>query len=576
MTQPTGQPKTRETTQDEGRRRAAIAVLSRNAKARSVLGRELGKRYGADYDVTVFQDLPDATARLGELRDAGTPVALLMVGFGDEDPDGLSALETLALLHPTAFRIAVVRWGDWETAGPIFQAMTLGTVDRWVARPEETPDEEFHRAVTSFLEEWTSRQGSGYQAVRLIGEHWSPRSQQLRDVFTRNRIPLGFYDADSSAGRELLDGLGLEDPPLPVVVLRFTPQGHVLQNPTDLEIAEAFGLMRQLDPGEVFDVAVIGSGPAGLGAAVYAASEGLKTIVVEVEAVGGQAGTSSLIRNYLGFPAGISGNRLTFNAYQQAWSFGATFHFMRQATGLTQDDGLHRVTLSDGTSLAARAVIVATGATYRRLEVPRLEALQGRGVFYGAAVAEAKAMTGRHVFIAGGGNSAGQAAAHMARYADRVTLVVRRATLAESMSDYLVQEIDSNPVIDVRYRTVIVDGTGEDFLESLVLRDLDTSSEETVPGVLFVLIGSEPRTDWLGDAIARDPWGFILTGSETLADDAKPAWPLDRPPLPLETSMPGVFAAGDVRAASVKRVASAVGEGALVVYLVHQYLELTR
>jgi thioredoxin reductase (NADPH) len=537
--------------------------VSADPHLRELLERELTKRYGADYGVLTYAATSDVPAEAEE------PVALLLAGFGGADPDGLERLTELGVVHRSALRVAVVRWGDWTTAEPVFEAVTVGGIDRWLTAPQETPDEEFHSRITEYLEEWAARQGRGFQAVRMIGARWSARSQQLRDLFTRNRIPLGFYEADSDAGRELLAGMEIEEPKLPIIEMLFTPEASVLQDPTDLEIAEAFGLTTPLDPEGYFDLTVVGAGPAGLGAAVYAASEGLRTIVLEIEAVGGQAGTSSLIRNYLGFPMGVSGNKLAFAAYQQAWGFGATFHFMRAATGLSQDDdGLLRLSLTDGTSLRSRAVIIATGAAYRRLGVPELERLQGRGVFYGAAVAEARAMRGRRVFVAGGGNSAGQAAIYLARYAEQVTILVRRDSLVETMSEYLIREISSLDNVGVRYRVQIVDGEGEDFLESFTLQDLDSGDREDVRGALFALIGSEPRADWLNGAVARDRWGFVLTGPDL--DEQE--WPLDTPAMLLETSMPGVFAVGDVRANSVKRVASAVGEGALAVHLVHRHL----
>ncbi len=544
-----------------------LLVVSRSPGVREVLTTELEGRYGRDYQVLTAADVDGAQAALSG-QDRPAPVALLLAGLGGDDPDGLDVIARLADVGPVALRVPVVRWGDWRTARPIFDALTLGHVDRWLLRPEQTPDEEFHRSVTEFLEEWHSRTGGGFQAVRIIGEQWSERSQQLRDMFTRNRIPIGFYDTDTPEGAAALARTGLDDPELPVVALRFTEEGSVLENPTDLEIALAFGLMQPVPEDQVFDVAIVGAGPAGLGAAVYAASEGLSTLVVEPEAVGGQAGTSSLIRNYLGFPMGISGNKLTFGAYQQAWAFGATFHFMRAATGLTADGDLRRIALTDGTTVTARSVVVATGASYRRLGVPALEALQGRGVFYGAAVAEARAMHGREVYVVGGGNSAGQAAVHLARYAKRVTVLVRRAGLAETMSDYLIREIESLPTVDVRGRVQVVDGRGSDFLEEFVLEDLDTGERETHNGVLFALIGSQPRSEWLAGSVALDRWGSVLTG----AGVAGPDWPLERPPMLLETSVPGVLAVGDVRAGSVKRVASSVGEGALAVTLAHQYL----
>jgi len=553
------------------RARPAIVVVSRDDAVRDAVVGELSHRYGADYAIAACPP-EHAAATLTAIRDDGGRVALFMGGYGGADPDGLETITDLCRMAPGSLRFAVVRWGDWETASPIFGALTVGRLDRWTYRPEARPDEDFHRAVTEALEEWRAREGGGYEAVHVIGEAWDPRSQELRDSFGRNRIPTAFLDVATTRGARALAALQLTDPRLPVVVLRFRPDHLVLQNPTNLEITEAFGLTEPLPADARFDVAIVGSGPSGLGAAVYAASEGLRTVVIEEGAVGGQAGTSSLIRNYLGFPTGISGNRLAENAYRQAWTFGAVFHHARAAVGLRVDGDQRVLDLSDGTSVSARAVIVATGASYRRLGVPELEALQGRGVFYGAAVTEAPAMRGRHVFVAGGANSAGQAAVHLAKYADRVTILVRRSTLAETMSDYLIQQIEADPTIDVRYRTAIVGGTGTEFLETIRLRDLDTHEETSVEGVLFVLIGSAPKTDWLDGVVARDRWGSILTGADLEDVSDGPRWTLRRPPALLETSVPGVFAVGDVRRNSVKRVASAVGEGALAIHLLHQYL----
>ena len=381
------------------------------------------------------------------------------------------------------------------------------------------------------------------------------------------------YDATSGCARRMLHELGLESAELPVVVLRVGAERPALVNPSNLEIADAFGLMTPIPAGEVFDVAVVGAGPAGLAAAVYASSEGLRTVVVEREAIGGQAGTSSMIRNFPGFSQGVSGARLAQEAWQQAWLFGTTFVYMRQAESLSREDGHYRLQLSGGAVLAARTVVITTGATHRRLGVPALEDLQGRGVFYGAGVSEAPAMRGQNVFVAGGGNSAGQAAMHLARWADQVTVLVRGESLAESMSDYLIREIDAAPNMGVTYRVEVVGGAGSDHLESLVLEDRESGTRRNVPAdALFVLIGSQPQAEWLGDSVARDQWGFILTGPDLLGGGTG-RWRPGRPPLPLETSLPGVFAAGDVREGSIKRVASAVGEGAAAIPLVHRRLE---
>ena len=555
---------------------AAIVIVGREPGARQILHRELSKRYGADYQIAVCDRPAELEPRMRDLRAAGLPVALVVGEVGPQDPDGIEVLAAVRVIDPTALRVAAVGWGDWPSVRSVFGAVTLGTVDHWVNRPVQTPAEEFHRSITEFLREWASQRDGGFEAVRVIGERWSARSQELRDLFSRHRIPAGFYDATSAQARQMLHELGLESPELPVVVLRFAAERPVLVNPSNRQIADAFGLMRPIPAGEVFDVVVAGGGPAGLAAAVYASSEGLSTVVVEDEAVGGQAGTSSMIRNYPGFSQGISGATLAQEMRRQAWAFGTTFLYMRQAQSLSAKDGHYRLALSDGSVLAARTVVIATGVAYRRLGIPALEDLQGRGVFYGAAASEAPAMRGRNVFIAGGANSAGQAALHLAKWAKKVTILVRAPSLAASMSDYLIRQIGAAPNIKVCYHVQVADGTGTGtgggHLQSLVLEDTASGARRTVPAdALFVLIGAQPRTQWLGEAVARDRWGFIPTGPD-LPAGTHVRWPAGRPPLPLETSLPGVFAAGDVRHGSVKRVASAVGEGAATIPLLHRYL----
>ena len=350
---------------------AAIVIVCREPGARQILHRELSKRYGADYQIVACARPAELAPWMRDLRKAGLPVALVIGGVGARDRDGIEVLAAIRRIDPTALRVAAVSWGDWKSVRSVFDAVTVGTIDHWVWRPVQTPDEEFHRSVTEFLGEWSSQRGGGFEPVQVIGERWSARSQELRDLFARHRVPAGFYDATSGRGRQMLGELGLDSPDLPVVVLRFGAERPALVNPSNAEIADAFGLMTPISPGEVFDVAVIGAGPAGLAAAVYASSEGLRTVIVEHEAIGGQAGTSSMIRNYPGFSQGVSGARLAQETWRRAWTFGTTFRYMRQAEHLSAKDGHHRLRLSDGGILTARTVIIATGATYQRLGIPR-------------------------------------------------------------------------------------------------------------------------------------------------------------------------------------------------------------
>jgi thioredoxin reductase len=566
------QPETIDLTDD----RPHIVIVSREELGIRILKDEIGKRYSADYHIHLFDDADRALGALMTLRESDAPVSLILSAYGPHDPRGLDLLTRARPLHPTAKRVAVVRWGEFDTTEPIFEAVTLGHIDHWVMRPEHERDEEFHRSITEFLEDWSAGRGTPFEAVRIVGDRWSPRGHELADTFTRNHIPIGFYDAASRRGREMLSALGLDDPRLPVVVLRFAQPPTVMEDPTDIEIADAFGIMKPMPPDAYFDVTVIGTGPAGLAAAVSAASEGYKTLVLERVALGGQAGMSSMIRNYPGFPKGVSGHKLAFNMFLQAWSFQVTFHWMREATGLRADGSDKVIELSDGTSVRSRSVVIASGAAYRRLNIPALEELQGRGVFYSAGTSEAAAMKDRHVFVIGGGNSAGQAARHLSKFASQVTLLVRGSELAASMSDYLIKEIKSSPNIDVRHNTEVVGGGGNGFLDHIVVRDRESREDQTLEaGALFVLIGSDPRTQWLAGALARDPWGSILTGPDIAAQDEF-KWDLERAPLSLETSMPGVFAAGDVRKGSVKRVASAAGAGAAAIQILYEYFEYER
>jgi thioredoxin reductase (NADPH) len=554
--------------------RPVMLAVDDDAEALSRLERELCKRYGSDYRV-VCEASPEAgMRRLRECEEAGDEVAAVLADQWMPGMSGVEFLTRVRELYPTAKRALMVAWGDTTTSKPILRAMSLGRIDYYVNKIWGSYDERFHRIVSEFLYDWAKDHLPKFEEIRVIGEQWSARSHELRDLLGRNGVLHTFHPADSEKGRELLAQVGQTPGDLPVVILF---DGQVLVDPSNTRIAEACGVNPSLKKTS-FDLIVIGAGPAGLAAAVYGASEGLDTLIVEGEAIGGQAGTSSLIRNYLGFPWGVSGAELARRAAEQAWLFGGTFVFMRHATGLRRAAGELAVMLSCGTEVTARAVIVATGASYRRLNIPGLEALHGTGVFYGAAVTEAQAMRGKEVYVVGAGNSAGQAALHLSKYASRVTVLVRGDSLAASMSRYLIKEIEAEENVEVRTNTRVVDGGGQGRLEHLALEDSLSVLTETVPAAgLFVLIGAKPHTGWLPEEVERDEVGFIFTGRDAPSyGRPRHGWHLGRLPLALETSIPGVFAVGDVRHGSVKRVASAVGEGSVAIQTIHEYLASTQ
>lgn len=548
-----------------------IVALTIDPASAVALNDQLRRRYGADYEVVTPVDYAHAQAVLDGLKRWQRQVAMILAGYNQNDREGLDFLRRIRSLHPTARRGVVVTWGDFASANAVFDTVGAGHAEFQVIGPQRDRDEEFHGTITTVLDDWHFTQGFGFEAVRIVGE-LNERTHVLRDLFNRNHIPVGFYDVDTDEGRRALASLEGNDPDLPVVIMQFASPPVTLENPTDLEIAEAFGIMEPHRPDVVHDVIIVGAGPAGLGAAVYAASEGLSAVVVERQAVGGQAGTSSLIRNYPGFPRGISGGQLAYRTFEQAWGFGAEFLFMRSATGLSAEGDIRTLELSDGGRLTGRTVVVAVGVTYRMLDADGIEGLIGRGVFYGAAMTEAAAMSGQQTYVVGGGNSAGQAALHLARYANRVTLLVRGETLASSMSEYLIEQLKVAANITVRYRTEVVGARGENGrLVGLRLRNRRTSTVEDVDAAgLFVLIGSQPHTEWLEDVVELDDQGFIPTGTNLGRR------PEGRLILPFETSLPGVFAIGDVRHQSIKRVATAVGDGAAVMSAVHLYLQQRR
>jgi thioredoxin reductase (NADPH) len=545
-----------------------LVTVEQDADALRDVERELRDRYGRHYEIECTGDPTGARARLEELAAAGEEVALVIAGQELSGITGMDLLAEARRLHPHAKRGLMIPWGVWgdrATGEAIFRAIAEGHVDHYVLRPSGSPDELFHQAISGLLLDWSEALHGSPYTIRVVGDSWSGRAYELRSVLSRCAIPHAFCLADSSEGRELMAQAGEGTHP-PILVL---PDGRILVDPTNAEMAEAAG--SPISPERMeFDLVIVGAGPAGLSAAVYGASEGFSTLVVDAGGLGGQATYSSLIRNYLGFPRGVSGRRLAQHAYDQAWVFGANFVFMQEAGALRREGGELYLELSDFGPLRTRAVLLATGAEYRRLAVPSLEELNGAGVFYGGPTSEAPAAAGRHVYVLGGANSAGQAALHLARYARQVTLVVRAESLDAGMSHYLVRQVETTPNVDVRTGTEIVDGGGDGWLEELVLSDRASGSQETVSADgLFLMIGARPHTDWLPPEIQRDDRGFVLTGSEL----ARSRWPLDRDPFLFETSMPGVFAAGDVRHGSVKRVASAVGEGSVAIQLLHHMFE---
>jgi thioredoxin reductase (NADPH) len=547
-----------------------FVVVTDDPRVRTALTGDLERRFGADYDVLAADSVPAATMLLADCAERSRQVALV---FADQALSDSSAVEFLAQArtsHPGCRRVLVIPRGNWSSRHPVIEAMALGQVDFHLYNPWEPLERILYPAVSEFLSVWGRLQEAPVVPIRICGEQHSRRSHELRDVLTRASIPFWFFDDGSDEGQALLREVGATGKQLPVVVF-YT--GVALENPSNADVVSTLGMKTRPDI-ERCDLIIVGAGPGGLAAAVYAASEGLDALVLEPVVPGGQAGTSALIRNYLGFQRGISGEDLIGRAVEQAWLFGVDFVLTQQATGLAVRGNDRVIRTADGSEVAAPAVILAVGVEWRRLGVPALEALVGAGVFYGAAGAEAKAMQGRDVYIVGAGNSAGQAALHLSRYASSVTMLVRQVNLVATMSDYLIRQIEVAPNVAVRFGTEVIDGGGDGHLEEITVRERTTGDTSVHPAsALFVMIGAEPHTDWLPDAIHRDERRFILTGQDLVRHGQLPAgWPLERAPRLLETSIPGVLAVGDVRHGSVKRVASAVGEGATAVALIHEYL----
>lgn len=547
-----------------------ILAVDDDPGASRAIARDLGSRYGAEYTVVRATSGDEALAQLRRLALQDRRVALVVTDQRMPGMSGIEMLEEVRRQSPDSKLLLLTAYADTDVA---VRAINDIGLDYYLFKPWDPPAERLYPAVDGLLDDWSSNHPPQSQEVRVVGHPWAEHTYEVKTFLTRNHVPYRWLDIeqDEDADRLLeLAGLGdLDRSRLPVVVM---PSGSVLVSPSNLELADALGLRTEAQQ-PLYDVCIVGSGPAGLAAAVYAASEGLTTVMVERDAPGGQAGQSASIENYLGFPRGLSGADLTHRAVAQAARFGAETVLARDVVGFETRGPVRAVLLSGGGAIEARALIVATGVSYRRLDAPGVDALVGKGVYYGSSAAEALQTAGQDVYVVGAANSAGQAVLNFARHARRVVLLVRGSALEATMSAYLVRRIRDSPNVEVRLRSEVAAAHGDGHLQRLTVADRATGTQEDVDtGWLFAYIGASPHTDWLGDAVERDTKGFVVTGRDLREPEGSTP---DRAPFALETSVPGVFAAGDVRLDSMKRVASAVGEGAMAVYLVHRYLATT-
>ena len=536
----------------------------------------LQRNFGAEFRVRGELDADDALRFLTTTHDLGQRVALVLVDRSFPEDKRAQVFSRARTLQPDARRALLIEWGAWadsETASSILAAMAVGDINYYVLKPWIAGDQHFHRTVAEFVHEWSRAEVANLREVVVIAARHSARAHAVRTLLERNGIPSAFRERGSALANDVLQRIKVDADSTEVIVWMPAVGGTVLHDATDVEIVEAWGIHTTLPTDRRdFDVLVVGAGPSGLAAAVYASSEGMSTLVVEREAIGGQAGTSSLIRNYLGFSRGISGAELAQRAYQQAWVFGVDFVLMRDIEQLHANGAGYVAEVSGLGEIRARTVVLATGVSYRRLGVPDLEQLSGAGVYYGASVSEAHGLKGMDAVVVGGGNSAGQAALHLARYCRHVTLLLRRPDIRAGMSAYLIHAIDAANNTVVLTSTEVVGCVGTGRLEAVKVRNRLSGTEDLLHADgLFLMIGAQPRTDWLPASVARDAHGFVLAGTEAASSQM---WrPLDRSPQPYETTSPGVFVVGDVRHGSVKRVAAAVGEGSVVVSQLYQHLQ---
>jgi thioredoxin reductase (NADPH) len=544
-----------------------ILTVDDDPQVSAAIARDLAGRYGAGYRVVQATSGSEALVVLTRLALRDEPVAVIAADQRMPQMTGIELLEQARAHAPGAKLLLLTAYADTDVA---IKAINDIGLDHYLLKPWDPPEERLFPVIDDLLGDWRQANPDHTSAVRVVGHRWSERSHDIKMFLARNHVPYRWYDIERDAEAQRLLGLAQATPAdLPLVLV---PVGEALRAPSTLDLAGALGLRTSAQQ-PLYDVCIVGGGPAGLAAAVYAASEGLSTVIVEREAPGGQAGQSAAIENYLGFPKGLSGSDLTYRAIAQASRFGAEMVIARDVVGFEVRGPVRAVLLDGSGEIEARAVVVATGVSYRRLTAAGLDELTGRGIYYGVNASDASQCQDDEVYVVGAANSAGQAALNLSRFAKRVVLVVRSATLADTMSRYLVERITAAANIVVRYRSEVVSGRGDGHLEALTLADRDSGLTEEVPtSWLFVFIGASPRTEWLGPDVVRDDKGFVVTGQDLGAPAFAQRWPLARAPLALETSVPGVFAAGDVRLDSMKRVASAVGEGAMSIYLVHRYL----